>query len=104
MSHRRSILGWIDRAVQNKAEQMASRYSRRSFLGKVGVGASLIAGAKLLVDPNAAEGVCTLPTGCFGTVDVNVCYSPWVVVAAEAGQSGVVLRKGPWFGADPVTH
>src|ERR1043165_10035073 len=44
----------------------------------------------------------TPPSGCFGTYDVNVCYSPWKVVTAEPGYSGVVMRKGPYPNADPV--
>lgn len=42
------------------------------------------------------------PEGCYGTDRVNVCYSPWVVVRAEAGYSGVVMRKGPFADADPI--
>lgn len=42
------------------------------------------------------------PTGCYGTYSVNVCYSPWKVVAAEPGYNGVVMRKGPSFAADPI--
>jgi hypothetical protein len=81
---------------------MASGSSRRGFLGKVGAGIAAVGTASLLAEK--AEAACTLPAGCFGTVSVNVCYSPWLVTHAEAGQSGVVLRKGPSFSADPVTN
>lgn len=44
----------------------------------------------------------TPPSACFSTYNINVCYSPWKVVQAEAGHQGLVMRKGPSFDADPI--
>lgn len=97
---------WFDRMVQRAGQRMAAgRDSRRGFLGKVGAGLAA-AGAVGVVgstDEAHAQG-CVLPTGCYGTVDVNVCYTPWVVTTAESGVTGVFLRKGPWFDAEVVTQ
>ncbi|MCC6483507.1 MAG: hypothetical protein IT209_01565 [Armatimonadetes bacterium] len=43
-----------------------------------------------------------VPVACYGTYDINVCYSPWRVVLAEPGYTGVVMRKGPSFDAEPI--
>jgi len=82
---------------------MAKRSSRRGFLGKVGAGLAA-AGVVTALGPTQEARADCLVTGCYGTVDINVCYTPWIVTAAEPGQSGVVLRKGPSFTADPVTN
>ncbi len=94
----------VDKIIQSVGVHLAGKTSRRSFIGRVSAAAAFAGGASLLAKPTSAEAsACTLPAGCFGTVDVNVCYSPWEVVASEPGQSGVVLRKGPSFSAAPVT-
>ncbi len=102
----RSAMDRLDEWVRARGEGLAKRragQSRRGFLEAVGIGA---AAAGILSQSRKQENhdaVCTLPAGCFGTVDVNVCYTPWLVTATEPGQSnGVVVRKGPNFSAAPV--
>lgn len=98
----KSALDRLDGWVRGSGERMAGRHSRRGFIESVAVGAAAL-GILRHKQPEYDQ-ACTLPAGCFGTVDINVCYTPWLVVAAEAGQSGVVLRKGPSFSAAPVTR
>jgi hypothetical protein len=95
----------LDDWVRAGGERLAKRgLSRRGFIEAAGIGAAAagILSQSHHEDPHQAT--CTLPSGCFGTEDVNVCYTPWIVTAAEPGQSGVLLRKGPSFSADPVMH
>jgi hypothetical protein len=111
----RSALDRLDEWIRRGGERLAGRggggtanggLSRRGLIEAVGIGAAA-AGilSQASSSPEHEQAVCTLPAGCFGTEDVNVCYTPWKVVAAEPGRSdGVVLRKGPSFSADPVTR
>jgi hypothetical protein len=103
MHGRRGFAQRFDDLVQRASEQLAGRQSsRRGFLSGLGVGAAALAGSGLL-RPSEAQAACALPAGCFGTEDVNVCYSPWKCVAAEPGRTdGIILRKGPQFSAAPV--
>ncbi len=97
----------MDDWIRAGGERLAKRTSpsRRHFLENIGVGAAALGGVGILGQQQQVEAAgCDLPAGCFGTDQVNVCYAPWVVVAAEAGQSGVVLRKGPHFSSTPVTY
>ncbi len=100
----KSALDRLDGWIRSGGEHLAARPSRRGFMGTIGVGAAALAGTGILGQPQEAQAACSLPAGCFGTQDINVCYSPWKVVAAEAGQTGVILRKGPSFSSAPVTR
>lgn len=100
---RRSVAQRVDELVRMAGVKLAGS-SRRGFLGGVGKTFAIVSAATVLGKAEEAEAACTLPAGCFGTYDINVCYTPWVVTAAEAGYSGVVLRKGPSFSAAPVTY
>ena len=63
----------------------------------MGVGAAAVAGTGLLAGEEAeGQAACNLPAGCFGTHDINVCYSPWRVVASQvlAGLA-IALTFGP---------
>jgi hypothetical protein len=99
----RSVAQRVDDLVRMAGVKLAGS-SRRGFLGGAGKTFAIVSAATILGKGEEAEATCTLPAGCFGTYDVNVCYTPWVVTAAESGYSGVVLRKGPSFSATPVTH
>lgn len=94
----------LDRLVQRAGDLLARDASRRSFLGKTGATVAGLAGVGALGWQQEAQAACSLPAGCFGTDVVNVCYAPWRVVAAEPGQTGLVVRKGPHFSATPVTY
>lgn len=101
----KSAMSRLDEWIRSGGERLAHGSSRRSFLGKVGATAAIAAGTGIAGTAQHAEAAgCPMPAGCFGTDLVNVCYAPWVVVAAEAGYSGVVLRKGPHFSSTPVTY
>jgi hypothetical protein len=93
----------IDKIVNNASLRMAGKTSRRSFVRRVTSGIIMLGTTSIILKPSKAMAQCT-PEQCWGQVDVNVCYSPWEVVAAESGYDGVVLRKGPSFSADPVTY
>lgn len=99
---KKPLIHRLDKIVENVGVRLA-QMPRRRFLKKLSSGVIVVGGTSLILKPMEAQAACT-PVECRGTVDVNVCYSPWKVVAAESGQSGVVLRKGPWFGAVPVTR
>jgi hypothetical protein len=97
------LTGHLDKWLQSTGTRLASKTPRRTFIGRLTTGIIAIGGTSLILKPGTAQAACT-PTQCYGTYNVNVCYSPWKIVAAEAGQSGLVLRKGPSFSADPVTY
>ena len=101
----KSAMDRLDEWIRAGGERLAGRHSRRGFLGTMGVGAAAVAGTGLLEGEEAeGQAACTLPAGCFASEQVNVCYSPWRVIAAEPGQSsGVILRKAPSFSAPAVT-
>ncbi len=108
----RSALDRVDEWVKARGEKLASKErdgsgaSRRGFLETLGIGAAVTGFfVQSRNQDEKHEAVCTLPTGCYGTESVNVCYTPWRVTGTEPGQSnGVVLRKGPSFSAAPVCH
>jgi hypothetical protein len=103
----RSVFERLDDWVRRGGERLAGGargLSRRGLLESVGIGAAA-AGILSQSSGERHDAACTLPAGCFGTEDVNVCYTPWKCVAAEPGRTdGVVLRKGPSFTADPILH
>jgi hypothetical protein len=105
-SSRRGFADRFDDLVQRASQHLARPTSRRGFLSRIGAGAAAL-GASGLLQPSSADAAtdCILPVSCYGTHDVNVCYSPWKVTGTEPGQTnGVVMRKGPSFDADPVLH
>lgn len=82
-----------DRLVDGLARRLAGQSSdRRQFLAKVGF---VAAGASAGVLASGTPAAAAAPTGCFGTVGVQPCYSPWKVVAAEFLSDGVTVRRGP---------
>lgn len=99
----KGVLYRVDLAVKQASVQLANKTPRRTFIGRMTSGIIVLGSSSLILRPQRALAACT-PTECYGTVDVNVCYTPWKIVAAEPGQSGLVLRKGPSFSADPVTY
>src|SRR5689334_22188405 len=102
----RSALDRLDERIRRGGERLAGRggLSRRGLLETVGLSAAA-AGILSQRRSDHEQAVGWLPAGCFGTEDVNVCYTPWIVTRAEPGRTdGVVLRKGPSFSADPVTR
>src|SRR5687767_4633721 len=104
----KSAMDRLDEWIRAGGERLAGRGgpSRRGFLGSAALGAAAAAGTGLLSGGEAeGQAACNLPAGCFGTESVNVCYSPWRVIAAEPGRTdGVILRKAPSFSAPPVTR
>lgn len=81
----------IDRLVDGLAQKLAThRTGRRQILraGVVAAGAST--GLLATASPASAD-----LDDCFGTRDVQTCYSPWKVVAAELLSDGVKVRRGP---------
>src|SRR5206468_533890 len=101
---RRTLVEHVDDAVKKASLQLANKTPRRSFIGRITSGIIVLGSSSLILKPQKALATACTPTECWGTVDVNVCYTPWKVVAAEPGQSGLVLRKGPSFSDDPVTY
>src|SRR5258708_4847592 len=93
------LLARFDQAVKDASLHLANKTPRRTFLRRMTSGVIVLGGSSLILKPQRAMAACT-PTECYGTASVNVCYSPWKIVAAEPGQSGLVLRKGPSFSAD----
>jgi hypothetical protein len=89
----------IDRLVGDVAERLGRR-SRREFLTEAGAGAVALTGAQWAFGAGSADA--HLAAGCWGTANVQVCYTPWLVRTAESGQNGIVVRKGPSFKAPPV--
>ena len=90
----------VDKMVEDAGTHLASQFTRRSFLGRVAgvAGASLFGGAVILGEKNTVWAD-TPPDGCWGTYDVGVCYSPWIVTGSEPSVSGVYVRKGPSWNA-----
>ncbi len=91
----------LDDLVHDAALRLADDHTRRSFLGRSALGAVAVGGAALAADPERALAA-GAPGGCtHGARTVNVCYSPWRVMASEParhlprGQRGVAVRKGP---------
>jgi hypothetical protein len=105
----------LDEWLENVARQLAGRRSRREVMragGMFSLGASLFG-----FDPlqDAFTGTATAARahhrswtdGFYGMGEVGVCYVPMKVVATEPelaaqGRSGVMVRKGPSFDADPA--
>jgi hypothetical protein len=94
----------IDSVLSKASVKLAGGTSRRTFIGRLTSGIIVLGTTSVALKPSKANAQACTPEQCWGQVDVNVCYSPWEVVAAEEGQDGVVLRKGPSFSADPVTY
>ncbi|MGI8967238.1 MAG: hypothetical protein ACR2H1_14285 [Limisphaerales bacterium] len=107
----KSLIHRVDSLIEKASVQVASKIRRRSFLGRLTSGVIVVGGAGLILKPSEAQasGACGY-TECRGTYDVNICYSPWKVVAAEPGMyginglPGIALRKGPSFSAPVVTR
>ena len=103
----------VDRMIEAAARGLAGRRTRREVLGRGGV--LCLGGACLGIEPvmDAFTAVSEArPYGswrerAFGQREVNVCYTPMRVVGTEAavarmGLTGVLVRKGPSFGAPPA--
>ncbi len=96
----------VDNLVEKASVRFAGKIPRRSFLGRLTSGVIVVGGTSLMLKPTIARasGACGY-TECRGTYDVNICYTPWVVVTAEPGMyginglPGIALRKGPSFSA-----
>lgn len=100
----RGIIHRVDKTIITAGQRLANKIPRRSFIGRLSSGVIMLGGTSLILKPgNARADGCT-PGQCKSTYETSVCYSPWKIVAAESGYSGLVLRKGPSFSADPVTY
>lgn len=105
------LSGRIDSLIEKASAGLARKVGRRTFLGRVTSGVIVVGGSSIIMKPQEAEasGACGY-TECRGSYDVNICYTPWKVVAAEPGMYGVnglpgiALRKGPSFSAPVVTR
>src|SRR5581483_2766510 len=93
----------VDQSISAASRKLAGKIPRRSFLGRMTSGIVVLGSTSLILKPSKALANCT-PSQCKSQNNVSVCYSPWKIVAAESGYSGLVLRKGPSFSADPVTY
>lgn len=103
----------VDRMIEGAARELAGRRSRREVLGRGGV--LCLGTACFGLDPildaftpvSEAQPYRDWRERAFGQREVNVCYAPMRVVGTEAavarmGLSGVLVRKGPSFAADPA--
>lgn len=77
----------IDRMVDGVARRLAGR---RQFLR-----AGAVAGAATTGLLTTGTSASAAKSDCYGTIDVQPCYSPWKVVAAELLSDGVTVRRGP---------
>lgn len=82
--------------------------TRRGFigLGALTVGGALL-GREALLSGDEHPGPAGWRRAAYGSDEVAVCYSPMRVVATEPearrrGRSGVIVRKGPSFDAEPA--
>src|ERR1700689_176753 len=89
----------LDKWLQNAGTRLASKTPRRTFIGRLTTGIIAIGGTRLILKPSDARADFCGITECWGTNEVGVCYSSWIVT----NPSGVNVYKGPSFSADLVT-
>jgi hypothetical protein len=86
-----------------------TRRTRRGFLGlgALTVGGVLVGRETLFAGDDEAAGPAGWRRAAYGSDEVAVCYSPMRVTATEPearrrGHTGVIVRKGPSFDAEPA--
>ncbi len=103
----------LDTLIEAAARELAARRSRREVLSKGSV--LCVGGACLGVQPlldafapvSEARPYRSWRERAYGQREVNVCYTPMRVVGTEPavarmGLTGILVRKGPSFGAAPA--
>ena len=87
----------FDDLVLGAGSALGTPQSRRGFLGRAGAGFAAIGAATLFGELPEAIGAAQAPERCYGTIDTNIAWYPFRVLAED-----LTLMKGPTMNTAPV--